>query len=147
MKLTRLFSAYSISAQASLRAHFVRIPELCGHFAVYDLSKYAASIVANSPHPWGRAKRFRPFRALLEAVRESWTKEMGMPVGNDGGANSNCLRSEYTTSSLGVTLLWWHTECHTQHSCNTHACFLLNRCAAAGDGQAMWESPLDHRVT
>jgi len=73
---TLQYVGVSRNSQASLRAHFVRIPELCGHFAVYDLSK--------------------PFRALLEAVRESWTKEMGMPVGNDGG-----------------------------------------------DGQAMWESPLD----
>jgi len=69
----------SRNSQASLRAHFARVPEHCGTFAVYDLRK--------------------PDRALLEAIRESWTKEAGTPVGNDGG-----------------------------------------------DGQALWESPLDVRA-
>lgn len=54
----------SRNAQTSLRAHFVRRPELCGDFAIFDVRK--------------------PDRALLEAARQAWFSECGVPSGNSG---------------------------------------------------------------
>lgn len=54
----------SRNAQTSLRAHFARRPELCGSFAIFDVRK--------------------PDRALLEAARQAWFSECGLPSGNSG---------------------------------------------------------------
>lgn len=55
----------SRNAQQSLRAHFARRPELCGAFATFHICK--------------------PDRTLLEAAKEAWFAELGIPPGNDAG--------------------------------------------------------------
>mmetsp|Transcript_70868 Transcript_70868/g.169677 ORF Transcript_70868/g.169677 Transcript_70868/m.169677 type:complete len:397 (-) Transcript_70868:126-1316(-) len=60
------YTGVSRNSQASLRAHFARLPEQCGAFAVFDLRK--------------------PDRSLLEAIRQKWQDDFGSVGGNDQGA-------------------------------------------------------------
>jgi len=78
-----IYIGVSRDSQKSLRAHFVRLPELCGSFSTFDVRK--------------------PDRSLLEAVRQAWYAECGTPPGNSKEEQSRWespldVRKDFMTS-------------------------------------------------